>query len=75
MKPVRRLRYLLWSIVGGGIVFVGIFSIRASVITLTTRSHTYSQTISTPQRTPFAWPSYGQSAVASKAYGVLETHG
>lgn len=60
---------------GGGIVFVGIFSIRASVITLTTRSHTYSQTISTPQRTPFAWPSYGQSAVASKAYGVLETHG
>lgn len=49
--------------------------VRFQTAPLVTSSDVVAHTVVAPPSTPIQWPEYGQSAIASSAYGVIESHG
>lgn len=77
-KKTKKKRIFFRSFILLTILLVGISSWGywryANALEPITGQITYTNQ-SQPITTPVAWPTYGQAAVATKEYGVLETHG
>lgn len=74
--PAPQPKHCLFAIVAIICVLTGAFLMYRYVSADTTVAPTLTYSVpSLPEKKALAWPSYGQAAIATRDYGVLETNG
>ena len=68
-------RFALWLVVLVAGVGAGVLVYRAHHLVVALEVQSVATHIQTNAVKPLAWPEYGQSAIATPTYGVIETHG